>query len=157
MYQSVIGICRSKVNQLRLACLSVVLMACAANTAGATRNLQQPVEGTVYDETNSPFQGATVRSVSGSTETLTNEQGSFRITAVVGDTLIFSFLGYESDRLAVDGKPMTVHMVPGAGAELEAVVIVGYGTQKESDLTGAVAAVVAKQLTNLAPSNLPNT
>jgi TonB-linked outer membrane protein, SusC/RagA family len=157
MYQSVIGICRSKVNQLRLACLSVVLMACAANTAGATRNLQQPVEGTVYDETNSPFQGVTVRSVSGSTETLTNEQGSFRITAAVGDTLIFSFLGYESARLAVDGKPMTVHMVPGAGAELEEVVIVGYGTQKKSNLTGAVSAVDAKKLTNIAPSNLSNT
>ncbi|MGK6353300.1 SusC/RagA family TonB-linked outer membrane protein [Parapedobacter sp. DT-150] len=118
---------------------------------------QGEVQGTVYDESNQPLMGVSVRASSTGAETATNDRGEFRLAAVTGDTLTFTFLGYQQATAVVDGKPVLVTLLAAGATDLEEVVIVGYGTQKKSNLTGAVSAVNAKELTNISPSNLSNT
>ncbi|WP_257668218.1 SusC/RagA family TonB-linked outer membrane protein [Parapedobacter tibetensis] len=118
---------------------------------------EEVVVGKVYNVERSPMQGVSVNVSGKSIETVTDEQGGFRLVATMGDSLVFSYLGYQSTTVVVDGKPITVTMISADATDLEEVVIVGYGTQKKSNLTGAVSAVDAKELTNIAPSNLSNT
>src|SRR5690606_24157060 len=78
--------------------------------------------------------------------------------ASIGDTLFFTFLGYEpSTRVIENSEPIRETLAVAGATDLEEVVVVGYGTQKRSNLTGAVSAVNARELTKISSSNLSNT
>src|SRR5690606_21904572 len=91
-------------------------------------------------------------------QTVTDENGNFQIAAAVGDSLEFAFIGYQTvTRAVVNNDPIVETLVLAGATDLEEVVIVGYGTQKKSNLTGAVSAVNARELTKISPANLSNT
>jgi len=72
---------------------------------------------------------------------LTNFDGEFAIEVPSDAILVFSFVGYETQEVAVNGKTeLQVSFAPATSA-LDEVVVVGYGTQKKADLTGAVSVV----------------
>jgi TonB-dependent starch-binding outer membrane protein SusC len=101
----------------------------------------QNIQGTVTDETNEPLVGASVV-LEGSTKgSITDEKGNYTldITGVdKANTLVFSFIGFTKQSVNIDGRT-TINVSMKVGDDLTEVVVVGYGTQKKKDLTGAVA------------------
>ncbi len=105
-------------------------------------SVAQPISGTVRDETGAPLPGATVL-IKGTTKgTTTDSEGKFVIDAGAGDILAVSYVGYAlKEEVAVNGQSsVVVQLVPDL-SQLNEVVVIGYGTQKRSDVTGAISSI----------------
>ncbi|MGJ1268761.1 TonB-dependent receptor [Sphingobacterium spiritivorum] len=109
--------------------------------------VQTSISGTVTDSIG-PVAGATVsvKGVSGQ-GTTTNEQGQFKIQ-IPGSkaALIISMVGYETQTIAVQGGSVLNVRLNRKSTDIEEVVVVGYGTQRKSDLTGSVASINKAQI-----------
>lgn len=121
----------------------------AASITFSKSNIQQiRVSGTVLDEAGRPLAGVGIKSASGKT-TVTDGAGKFTIEATsASETITFSYIGYNPvTRAAGNGSSaITIRMAPAAGENLDDVVVVGYGTRRKSDVTGAVGSVRQEQL-----------
>src|SRR5690606_35051485 len=115
--------------------------------APALAVLQQTVTGTVTSSADgSPLAGVTVTVKGTMRGSTTNEQGQFSVSASAGETLVFSFVGYQSQEVQL-GTQTTLQVALGADVErIDEVVVVGYGTQRKADLTGAVGVVTADEI-----------
>ncbi len=114
---------------------------------------QQEITGTVTDDMG-PVIGATVMEKGTSNGTVTDFDGNFKLKVQAGKTLVFSYIGYNSQELpAKDG--MQVAMKENA-KELTEVVVVGYQTQRKADLTGAVAVMDMKGPVSESDPNMLN-
>ncbi|AMR28581.1 hypothetical protein A0257_16745 [Hymenobacter psoromatis] len=98
--------------------------------------------------------GATVRVKSGTAGTAVDAKGDFQLSVPNPNaTLIVSFTGMTTQEIPLQGKS-TLNVVLSANAQsLNDVVVIGYGTVRKSDLTGSVASVTGKQLTQVATSD----
>lgn len=108
------------------------------------------VQGTITDENNGPIPGANVL-VKGTTKgTTTDAEGKFSISVPDENAvLIVSFIGYTSEEVPVGSRTtIDVKLTPDI-QQLSEVVVVGYGTQKRSSVTGAVATVGSKEVSAL--------
>jgi len=99
--------------------------------------------GTVIDATTKePIEGVTIQLEAVTHSVKTDQKGKFQF--VTGQklpfTLILTFVGYQKKRIIVNTSPAIIELVP-SSEDLEEVVVVGYGTQKRRDLTGAVASL----------------
>src|SRR5687767_2727462 len=106
------------------------------------------ISGKVQDaKDKGPLPGVTVQVRGTSTIIQTGADGGFRVEVPSNATaLVFSFVGYEDQVVAIgNSDDIVVSMSPGAKS-LEDVVVIGYGTARKSDLTGAVGSVKAAQL-----------
>lgn len=111
------------------------------------------VSGTITDETDKPLPGVTIQIKGTITGTISDENGKFSLDVEGGGTLVFSFIGYVTLEVLMNGSsPLTIQLQPESRA-LDEVVVVGYGTQKKSDLTGAISSVSAKDLAKATPIN----
>lgn len=123
--------------------LSVLLLLTVAfNWAVA----QTAVSGTVVDENHEPLPGASVLLKGSKTGVATNMDGEFTIQARQGQTLVVSYIGYETKEATVPASGKMEIMLKDAGGQLDEVVVVGV-SMKKSDLTGAVSSIDAKELT----------
>ena len=116
----------------------------------------QKVTGVVVDETNIPIPGANVV-VKGTTNgVITNMDGQFTITPadVSKDVLSFSFIGYDTKEVKINGQKIINVQMASSTLQIEEVVAIGYGTVKKRDVTGSVASVSGKQLTAIPVSNV---
>lgn len=106
----------------------------------------QIVSGKVTSAAGEPLSGVGITVKHKNTGTTTNENGNFSIDVSAGDTLVFSYVGYVPKEI-VAGNQTTINIAlePSVGS-LEQVVVVGYGTQKKVDLTGAIATVDGEDL-----------
>ncbi|WP_418262532.1 SusC/RagA family TonB-linked outer membrane protein [Flavobacterium faecale] len=106
----------------------------------------QTVSGTVSAE-GMPLPGATVL-IKGTTKaTNTDLDGRFTIAADAKSTLVFSYIGFASKEIVVGNqKQIKISLDQDSNNKLEEVVVIGYGTQRKSDLTGSVSSVSAKDL-----------
>ncbi|MBN1185953.1 MAG: TonB-dependent receptor [Bacteroidales bacterium] len=106
---------------------------------------QQQIKGKVTSaDANESIAGATVL-VKGTTNgTITDLDGNFSISVKPGDTLIISSIGYMKKSVGISNQTFIAVMLDEELAEIEQVVVIGYGTIKKSDLTGSVASVSAK-------------
>ncbi|CAM4045493.1 SusC/RagA family TonB-linked outer membrane protein [Gillisia hiemivivida] len=108
-------------------------------------NAQQTVSGTVTDESG-PMPGATVAIKGTSTGTTTDFDGNYTINNVPdGGILVFSFIGYETQEIGVNGRSTINVNLAADAAELEEVVLIGYGTTTIKDATGSVASVTSEE------------
>lgn len=124
----------------------------AANpTAATTKNvavIDKTIEGRVTDSaTGQGLPGVNVVVKGTSQGTTTNEQGSYNLSVPDNAaTLVFSFVGYLSQEVAV-GNRTTINLVLEADTRvLSEVVVIGYGTVRKSDLTGAVSGIKEAEL-----------
>ena len=115
--------------------------------------LDRTISGTVNDDTGERLPGVSIVVKGTQRGTVTNEQGTYSLSipdnALNGDpvVLIFSFVGYLSQEVTI-GNRSTVDITLSTDTKaLEEVVVVGYGTQRKSDLTGSVASVTEKDFT----------
>lgn len=114
------------------------------------------VSGTVTDETGAPLPGVNVL-IKGTTRgTTTDSQGKFTLEVEDENSiLVFSFIGYEEQEVIVGNTTqLNLSMQPDIKA-LEEVLVVGYGTQKKSDLTGSVGTVKAEEIQERQSPSVP--
>lgn len=105
------------------------------------------ITGTVVNQKGEPLAGVTVYIKGTKKGSTTDDQGNFKITIPSGNqTLEFSIVGYESQSLKPAGQTSLRIVLKEAASDLSQIVIVGYGTQKKENLTGAVATVGSKDL-----------
>ena len=110
----------------------------------------QTVTGTIRDESGELLIGANVLVAGSSTGTVTDVDGYFELRAEPTDTLVASYIGYARQRVALEGRT-SVDIVLGEDADLlQEVVVVGYGVQQKSDVTGSVSTVEADEITRIA-------
>lgn len=117
---------------------------------------QQTLTGTVKDSTGTALIGVTVKVEGTQKITSTDSDGAFSIEVNKGESLLFSYVGFSSKSISYTGQ-QTMDVILASDNQIEEVVIVGYGTQKKTTLTGAVSSVKSSDLTNIAPANLSNT
>ena len=104
------------------------------------------VTGTVTDESNNALSSITVLVKNTNRGVLTNSEGKFSINVQPGDILVFSSLGYEKTEVSIDAKMIYDIVLTATITELDEVVVVGYQTQKKSDVTGSVLKVDSEAL-----------
>ena len=104
------------------------------------------VNGTVVDETGDPLPGATVTVEGSLSGTVTDIDGNYSIDVAEGAVLVVSFIGYKTMRINVSNQSRINIAMELDESSLEEVVVIGYGTQKKSDLTGSVASLSGKDL-----------
>lgn len=108
---------------------------------------QNRITGTITDgATGEPLIGVNVSIEGTQGGTITDVSGKFTINATAGDVLVFSYIGYLSEKVVVENQTtVDLQMMPDI-QELEEVVVVGYGTQRKSDVTGSVSSVSSKEM-----------
>jgi TonB-linked SusC/RagA family outer membrane protein len=99
------------------------------------------VTGKVTDESSNPLLGVTVKVKGKTAGTTTNADGEYSIRANNGQAIVFSFIGAVMQERVVGNESVINVLLKTDAKSLQDVVVVGYGTQKQSDLTGAVATV----------------
>lgn len=104
------------------------------------------LKGTVTDGTGSPLPGVSIRVKDSGTGTVTDALGHYAIAASRGATLLFSSVGYMSQEIQVGSQTTLDVKLSEDNADLSEVVVVGYGTQKKINLTGAVSMVSGKDI-----------
>lgn len=104
------------------------------------------VKGKVTDSLGHALPGVTVKVEGANRGTTTDAGGEYSITVPDNGRLVFSFIGYENQIVAVDGKTGLNVTMKSSATGLNEVVVVGYGTQRKVDLTGAVATVGSDKL-----------
>ncbi|MBJ7879819.1 SusC/RagA family TonB-linked outer membrane protein [Gelidibacter salicanalis] len=116
---------------------------------------QVTVKGTVTDATNGdPIPGVNIIEKGTSKGVVTDFDGNYSIEVSTNGTLQFSYVGYATQSIAVNGK-QTINAVMMEQSEgLNQVIVVGYGTQKKGNLTGAISTIDAEVLENRPVSNV---
>lgn len=127
----------------------------AADAAGLTNVMQQTkqVTGQIIDENGEPLIGATV-ALSPSQGTVTDLDGNFKLTNVPENaTLQISYVGYQNMTVKVAGKNhIKVTMQPDSKV-IDEVMVIGYGVQKKSNVTGAISSIKSDDLKNSTITN----
>lgn len=115
-------------------------------------NQTRTVTGTVLDETGEPLIGVSVQVKGTSTGTITDFDGKFSLNVPANATLTVSYIGYQTQDIKVGSqRDLTVRLRPD-NKLLDEVVVIGYGTVKKRDLTGAVASMKNADVV-IAPTN----
>jgi TonB-dependent starch-binding outer membrane protein SusC len=126
--------------QLSLLCFMVLM----AFTASA-----QTVEGTVTDDNNEPLVGASIVLQGTSKGAITDENGKYSLNIAGSNAkLVVSFIGFQEQSMAIEGRT-TINVSLKQSGTLSEVVVTGYGTQRKSDLLGAVASIKSEALREL--------
>lgn len=134
--------------QLLSACLFLLLSL-------FTQAQDKVVTGTISDEKNIPLSGATIAVKGGKATAVTDGQGNFRISVPSAVTaLLISYVGYEQAEVSIAGKTTVIHALQPSSRSIDAVVVVGYGTQRRKDVTGSVSSVTGTQIKNLPVTNV---
>lgn len=114
------------------------------------------VKGLVLNEIDQPIAGINIKVKGSTTSTVSDASGRFVIKASANDVLVFSAIGFKIQEITVSpGKEIKVNLLMDMQG-LEEVVVIGYGTQKRSNLTSAVTSVSGEKLTEVASSNPVN-
>lgn len=104
---------------------------------------KQSVSGTIKDPVGEPVIGASILEKGTTNGTITDFDGNFTLNVAPGATLVISYIGYKNQEMKViPGKSLNIILQEDTET-LEEVVVVGYGVQKKSDVTGSVASVKA--------------
>lgn len=99
------------------------------------------VTGTVLDEAGDPLIGATVQQKGAANGIATDIDGNFKLNVPKNATLVVSYVGYNTQSVAVDGRTNITITLKENAEMLDEVVVVGYGQMKRSDMTGSVVSV----------------
>ncbi|MGK9119361.1 SusC/RagA family TonB-linked outer membrane protein [Olivibacter jilunii] len=118
-----------------------------ANSATAARiNIQ----GTVKNEKGEPLPGVSIKLKGSKTTSTTDQNGVFRMNLPTGnEVLIFSYVGYKSKEVALGGQRSIEVILQEDNSALDEVVVVGYGSQRAKDVTGAIVSVDVKKLADI--------
>ncbi|WP_431200914.1 TonB-dependent receptor plug domain-containing protein [Mucilaginibacter sp. P19] len=112
------------------------------------------VKGKVTDDNSQPLPGVSVRLKGTSTGTQTDLNGNYSLNVPDGSVyLVFTYTGFEAQEVNVDSRAVIDIKLKAKDNSLSEVVVVGYGVQRKSDLTGAVTSIKSADLTKIGGSN----
>lgn len=115
------------------------------------------VSGTVKDADGNILPGATIQIKGTETGTISDDLGKYTINIPAGQTgavLVFSFLGFQSKEVPVGNQTTLDVTLSNDDQELDEVVVIGYGSARKADLTGAVAQVNSEELNAFPTTNV---
>ena len=108
---------------------------------------QLSISGVVVDPEGEPLPGVSVIVQGTSNGTATNIDGKFNIKAATGEHLLFSYIGYDTEKVAVKAGNTNLKVVLNESSEvLDEVVVIGYGVQKKKLVTGATVQVKGDEI-----------
>lgn len=137
-----------KLKNILSLCLSLFLL---------TNVFSQAIEkitGTVTDTKGEPLVGVSILSKSINKGTISDANGGFSLEVTSGSILVVSYIGYLTQNIPIHNQSKLSVVMEEETAALKEVVVVGYGTQKKANLTGAVEVVTAKQLESRPATNI---
>jgi len=136
--------------------LKLLLTLCVMLLLPALVQAQQTtVTGSIVDDAGDVITGVSILEVGTSNGTITNADGEYTISLTSEDAVLrFGFLGYKTQEVSVNGQSfINVVMIPDLKA-LEELIVVGYGTQRKSDITGSVSSISKDRLAAVASTNV---
>lgn len=131
----------------RIACILAIILWEGGTHIYAQDTHEQEISGTVVDDSGDPLAGVSIYSKETRKSTTSDARGKFYLRLDADDTVVFSFLGMKDQEIParnLAGRTVTMEV---DAAMLEDAVVVGYGTQRKVDITGAVAALDAGSVT----------
>ncbi len=122
--------------------------------SGMAAHAQRTIRGNVSSSEGEPLQGVSVAVKGASGATVTNQAGAFSIQAPAGATLVFTSIGFATQEVALGNRESVDVVMALAQRSLEDVVVIGYGSVRKKDLTGAVAVIKSEDLNFNSPLTL---
>ena len=140
-----------------LAAFAAAILACVMSLSAIASEGPDKVKvsGKIIDEAGVPIIGIAVISSDGSNGTITNDAGLFYITVPEGDVLTVTGIGYQDEKVALDGRSELLIKMK-TDTVLEEAVLVGFGTQKKESVIGAIASIAPETLASNQTANLSN-
>jgi len=129
----------------RLVCLVFILL--TSNSYGQDKN----IEGIVSDNSGIPLPGVTVIKKGTKIGTSTDFGGNFNLTANTGEIIVFSYVGFKTKEVEIGDSNTYNIFLEEENMSLDEIVVVGYGTQKKSDIISSVTSVKSETI-NRVPS-----
>ena len=121
---------------------------------GLESSLQQTITGSVTSSDGVPLPGVSILVQGANTGVVTDFNGTFQMDVSSDATLEFSYIGFKTLTVDINGRTSIDVVMEEDLAQLDEVVVVGYGTQKRSDVTGSVSSVPEGRLENLPVTNV---
>ena len=115
-------------------------------------SIDAQVTGTITDSSGETLIGVNIIEKGATNGVISDIDGTYSINVPESATLVFSYTGYTTSEIDVDGRTI-IDLVMQDGVDLDEVVVVGYGTQKKSNLTGAIASIKGSELTQIVTGN----
>lgn len=138
---------------LKIAWILIPMLLCSLYVQNSFAQTTQDISGRVTSSTDEPIPGVTVLLKGTSIGTVTDLEGRYTLSLPdTGGILVFSFVGFSPEEVPVENQSVIDVTLLEDSKQLEEVVVVGYGTQKKRDLTGAVSQVNAERLENENPN-----
>ncbi len=117
--------------------------------------VSRPITGIVTDEKGLPIAGVSIRVKGSNLGAVTDEKGAYTLNVTDENAiLIFSYIGFIPQEVAISGRQRLPIILVEDMSKLNEIVVVGYGTQKKVNLTGAVDVISGEVLENRASSNV---
>lgn len=129
----------------------LIILALFATTLLSAQNV---LTGTVTGTDGQPIPGANVVLQDSNQGTTTDFDGNFSINASSGDVVVVSYIGFATQTIQITNQTTLGVVLEASASELDEVVIVGYGTQLKSNLTGAISKVTNDDLDQIAVSRV---
>lgn len=134
--------------------LSKVLFFIVSILVCGTSFINAQVKGVVTSAQDEPLIGVTIKVENSTTGTITDFEGNFSVAAKPENSLVFSYVGYKTKTVKVGTQTFLNVMLEEDSEILEELVVIGYGTVKKSDLTGAITSIKASDLENSASAGI---
>lgn len=116
---------------------------------------QVTISGVVTDDKNQPLPGVSINVKGTSIGTATNENGRYSLNVPdANDTLVFTYIGFAPQQQALAGRTTLNVVLVAVSSNLNDVVVIGYGTQKKQNVTGAIASVPMQEIGDMPVSNV---
>ncbi|WP_461787645.1 SusC/RagA family TonB-linked outer membrane protein [Pedobacter sp.] len=145
---------RLSIAHFKAVLLLTLMLACSHMLYAQNRS----IKGVVKDNVGLPIPGASIKLKTGSTTAISDGDGNYTINVPAGPaTLVFSFIGFTAQEITVAaGVSVQNVSLKEDNTNLNEVVVVGYGTQKKSTLTGAISTISSKEILQSPTSNVTN-
>lgn len=132
----------------------VVYATQSTGVSGITQQTVYRISGSITDANGEPIIGANVLVKGSATGTVTNIDGEYALNVSTGDILMISYIGYIQQEIKLKGEKQLNIVLQEDSQTLNEVVVVGYGTQKKVNLTGAVEQVTSEVFDNRSVPNV---
>ena len=141
----------SQKNYFKGMMLLVLFVALLSPMSIWAQNIQ--LTGVVTDASNEPVIGASVVEKGTTNGVITDYEGNFTLNVSANATIVISYVGFQTQEIAVNGRSHIKTILKEDNEVLDEVVVVGYGTMKKSDMTGAISSVDVEELTKRTTTN----
>src|SRR5688500_17078989 len=113
-----------------------------------------PITGKILNDKGEPLAGATIAVKGGTATTSASAEGTFTLEVPDGNaTIVITYTGYQTQEIALNNRT-ALNITLLSNNDLESVVVVGYGTRRKTNVTGAIASINSEQIRSVPTTNL---